>query len=72
MATTICKAIATDSNGTTVFTSEAGHDTPTPIVIRQDDAGVQWYWHLTPEDIAAEQEAARVAYAAWRKANPNA
>ena len=72
MATKICRAIATDSNGATVFATEAGHDTPTPIVIRPDDAGVLWYWHLTPEDISEEQEEARVAYDAWRKANPNA
>ena len=66
MATKICKAIATNANGATVFSPEPGHDTPTPIVIRPDESGVLWYWHLTPEDIEAERVAQEAAIEAYR------
>lgn len=62
MATTICKAITTNVNGAAVYSPEAGHDTPTPIVIRPDESGVLWYWHLTPEDIESERVAQEEAY----------
>lgn len=57
----ICRAIATVVNGetivdgkrapssATVFSPEAGHSLPTPIVIRPDENGVQWYWTPEPE-----------------------
>lgn len=69
MASKICKAIATTNNGATVFSTEDGREIPTPIVIRPDDAGVLWYWHLTPEDIDAERVTADAAAKAYRAAN---
>lgn len=66
MATKICKAIATDSNGATVFCPEAEHDIPSPIVIRPDESGVLHYWRLTSEDIEAERMAQEAAIEAYR------
>ena len=47
MSAKICQAIATETNGVTVFSPEDGRDPPTPIIIHPDDHGVQWYW--TPD-----------------------
>lgn len=46
--TKICRAIATETDGVTVFSPEDGREQPTPIIIHPDEDGQQWYW--TPDD----------------------
>lgn len=65
----IVRAIAAEINGVTVFAPEDGRDLPAPINIHPDEDGVQWYWHLTPEDIEAERVASEEAAKAYREAN---
>ena len=57
----ICRAIATVVAGeaivdgkrvpssATVFSPEAGHAIPTPIIIHPDEDGEMWYWTPEPE-----------------------
>ena len=46
-----------------------GDEVLNPCIIRPDDAGVLWYWRLTPEDIEAERVAAEEAAKAHREAS---
>ena len=68
MADKICRATKTIVTGVLVFAPEPGHHEPHPIIIRPDDSGEMWYWHLTPEDIEAERVAAEAAAKAYREA----
>jgi hypothetical protein len=38
-----------------IFAPEDGSQAPTPVIIRPDENGTQWYWTTDPEEpIAAE------------------
>lgn len=69
MATKICKVKSAESNGVVSYSAEDGRPEPIPRIIVPDDAGVLWYWHLTPEDIEAERVASEEAAKAYREAN---
>lgn len=65
----IIRAINIGPEGVTVFAPEDGRPEPQPVYIHPDEDGVQWYWHLTPEDIEAERVASEEAAKAYREAN---
>ena len=65
MSTKIAKCLIVDN----AIVPYEGCEVPNPCIIAPDDAGVLWYWHLTPEDIEAERVASEEAAKAYREAN---
>lgn len=66
----ICRAIVSIVDDVTLFEPESPElISSSAISIYPDEDGVQWYWHLTPEDIEAERVASEEAAKAYREAN---